>query len=338
MPLLGGSLLRDILCLLAVLLTLTPGCQNPAPTAQTSAPAPTAETQGADRPPGVAKVDKRAETQQKEQPVVDKTPTRTPAAEFIVTAPPASPPKLDGGERSPAAQSALAWLRGPWATTLQGGDKEGYLALLHQDFKGHTAMGSELVARDAWPQKRTPALGTTVAHGIEWVTANPSNTGGLEVKMRESLSDAQGCRVGQRTLGMRPTGSGTERRWTLTSEELSTLEPCPEVSRREVVAAHTALGVAWRGRDLSAVQAGLHGGFTLLDGGVEASQYNHAAMTTGAGRWVLDLVGESPPQVEAIRLVGDEAIIEAKTGSLLIYRYAGERWRLRALWRQTSAP
>jgi hypothetical protein len=262
-------------------------------------------------------------------------PKRIPAAELIVTSPPAVVPTVNGGPRSSSAQGAITWLTKIWKPAAGEADAGAYTALLHEDFKGHDAAQSAALARDKWPATRRPALGSDVRWGLPYVTANPNNTGRLSVRMQEAHRGEAGCMFSTRTLNLQPTSPESSRDWSLTSEERSKVTPCPVVTAGDVIGAHTALGMAWRGQDLSAVQKALYGGFLLLDGGVESAQYNHAGLSAGAGRWVLDEVAKTTATASNTEVLGGSAVVTLTSGARLEYRVSGEVWRLTALWRAT---
>ena len=95
---------------------------------------------------------------------------------------------------------------------------------------------------------------------------------------------------------------------------------------------------AWGARDLSGVRATVHGGFTLLDGGIESSRYNTTELTTGPGRWVLDELAGVRATAENTRLVGDRAIVTGKGEQQFVFGHVAGTWRLTALWRPWAAP
>jgi hypothetical protein len=262
--------------------------------------------------------------------------TRVPAAEFIVTTPPAAVPAFDGGARSPAATGALNWLKGTWANAVLQDDSGVYTALLHDDFKGHSATQPTLITRDEWAKTRLPTLGTKLVWGLEYVTANPNIMGRLSVRMIEAHEGETGCVFSTRTLNLQPLSVEDTKGWQLTSEERSKVSPCPTTTVRDAIGAHTALGIAWRSRDLTAVQKAIYGGFVLLDGGVESAQYNHAGLTAGAGRWVLEEVATTVATPHNTQLIGDTAVVMTTDGSRFGYQIAAGTWRLTTLWRATA--
>ena len=52
--------------------------------------------------------------------------------------------------------SALRWIETQWSKAAQSEDKEGYRALLHEDFKGHAFGASEVIDRASWPRFASP--------------------------------------------------------------------------------------------------------------------------------------------------------------------------------------
>lgn len=341
-PLFGGSSVRIATCALSVLVATLLGCTEAQE--QPKAPAPKAPSESA-----AAASDSEAPTRRARQGIEltkaegqervgDKkgAPTRVPAAEFINTSPPSKAPGLDGGERDSDVSSALRWIETQWSKAAQSEDKEGYRALLHEDFKGHAFGANEVIDRASWPKVRQPPLGTTLTHGLPYVTANPNNTSRVSVRFKERYEREGACTFTTRTLSLEPRTAEGNKTWQITSEEALKAQACPEASLREVQGAHQALGIAWQGKDMSATQGSIFGGFQLLDGGVEAAQYNHAALTTGAGRWVLDQVSTLQAGEKNTHIVGDTAIISGAEGVKLAYRLSAGVWRLTALWRPTQ--
>lgn len=337
--------MRTLTALMTVIAGCQPAAQGPAVTTENAAPAAAESAPAVVEPTdrrGRAGID-RGEDAPEKAPVAAKahaegeSPKRIPAAEFIVTTPPAKVPTIDGGARSPAATSALAWLTGTWRKAALQEEQDVYTALLHEDFKGHTTAQPGTIARDEWAKVRQPALGAKLSWGLEYVIANPNNTGRLTIRMTESLSEQAECTFSTRTLSLEPVADGEVKAWRVTSEERSKATPCPPTTTRDVIGAHTALGVAWRGQDLTAVQKALYGGFLLLDGGVESAQYNHAGLTAGAGRWVLEEVAKTVATPENTQLIGDTAVVRTASGARLGYRIGAGTWRLTTLWRDTKA-
>ena len=328
---------------LTALITVIAGCQSTAqpPVAtdekatppRTSEVNPTAEDSSNRRDRAGIELGEQA---QAEAPAKDNGSKRIPAAEFIVNSPTAAVQTVDGGIRSNASKSALAWVKATWVPAVIQDDPAVYTALLHEDFRGHSVEQPNTVNQKDWTKMRQPALGTKVTWGIEHVTANPNNTGRLSVKMTEAIDTDAGCVFSTRTLSLQPEPGDTPTQWWITSEERSKVTPCPEAILRDVIGAHTALGLAWRGQDLTAVQKALYGGFLVLDGGVESAQYNHAGLTAGAGRWVLEEVANTLATPQNSQLIGDTAVVTTSSGARLGYRIAAGTWRLTTLWRNTT--
>jgi len=265
---------------------------------------------------------------------IDPTPkAQIPAAEFIVTAPPAAAPEVSTGPRGSAAEAALKWVREVWGPAAIGDNADAYAALLHPDFKGRRAGQAEAATTAQWGETREPRVGTSVTWGLEEITAIPSVTGTVSIRMREAQGARPACQAATRTLTLQPATPEGGGPWRLVGEERSVTRPCPDATVRDVIGVYAGLGAAWRSRDLSAVKSSVHGGFTLLDGGVESTRYNIAALTTGPGRWVLDQLAAGQATTENTRLVGDAAIVTAAGGDRFDLRWAGGRWRLVTLWR-----
>lgn len=258
---------------------------------------------------------------------------RVPAAEFIVTAPAATAPEVSTGPRGSSAVAALKWVRDVWAVAAVRGDVDAYVALLHANFKGRRPEHPEPTLRAGWGEVRVPKVGTPVTWGLEEVVANPGVTGAVSIQMVEAQGSGPDCRFGTRALTLQPAAPDGTGPWLVMAEERSKEGTCATVTVRDIVGVHSGLGSAWKSRDLSAVKGAIHGGFTLLDGGVEAERYNMAALTTGPGRWVLDQLAASTATATNTRLVGDSAIVSTAAGERFGYRLTGGAWRLVALWR-----
>ena len=331
--------MHSLTALITVIVACQPTSQPPVATDENATPPRT--SQGSPTTDDSANRRDRAgielgEPAQAETATKDSGSKRSPAAEFIVTSPPAAIPAVDGGTRSDASKSALAWMKATWVPAVVQDDPAVYTALLHEDFRGHIVGQSGTVSQKDWTKMRQPALGAKATWGTEHVTANPNNTGRLSVKMTEAIDTEEGCVFSTRTLSLQPEPEGAATQWRITSEERAKVSPCPELILRDLIGAHAALGVAWRGQDLTAVQKALYGGFLVLDGGVESAQYNHAGLTAGAGRWVLEVVANTVATPQNSQLIGDTAVVTTSSGARLVYRIAAGTWRLTTLWRNTT--
>ena len=334
------------MCALGLLVSGLLACQS-TDTPQTTAPKAPERAQSAVSDPEPGTLERRARagidkgettpTQEGAPREESEKRTRIPAAEFVNTNPPVQTPEVDGGERQSDVESALMWFKSTWISASRAEEGDAYLALLNTDFRGHDPAQDKVITRETWLELRRPLIGSPGQYGIIQVTANPNNTGRISLEMQESFTLEGACVFTKRMVSLQPIIGGTTRTWQVSSEEISAPRPCPEASVRDVIAVHKGLGIAWRGQDLSATQKAIYGGFTLLDGGVEAAQYNHAALTTGAGRWVLDEVAKHEANASNTRLVGNNAVVTHPSGHEFAYTLAGESWRLRALWRPTTS-
>ncbi len=289
------------------LLACGAGCEtkpSATPATQAAGPAsgtPTAAPTGAVPPPPAAPRRERAGIEVEGTPRPTLAPAlapthREPAAELVaVPAASVAPPATTGPDADKAA-SALAFVRGPWLTAVQGLDGPAFAALLTDGFQVSLPPADDgtprTVGRAEWAAARTPPLGSaaTVLIGSPDVRIEEEPDPRTVVSFEERVETASGCQLLDRTLALHEGDGG----WRVGTDDASNARECPANTPADVVKALRALASAAATDDPDKIHLHTTSGLRLRDGrGPERGAGPLAARAAGRrpGERVVDPAG-----------------------------------------------
>ena len=260
---------------------------------------------------------------------------RAPAAQVIPRAPDVAVPPRKTGAEVESADGAVAFVRGPWSTAVQGSEPEAYGALLAKDFRGlqsRVGAAPETFDSASWSAKRRPVLGTATTIGPVEVHLMPGPEGRVTLRFPERAGEGASCVESSRELTLRPR-AGDDRAYEIVAVHALDQAACAPPDAAGLAAAHEALRSAWRDKDVTGARELAGRGGWVRDRGLDVVRYDGATLLSGAGRWLLDAAKAVEASPDATHSLGRTGWIDAGDAGTFVYARRRDGWSLEGILR-----